>query len=224
MAGLIIYYFRSKQKRESEFSSALVNRLEEERGRIARDLHDGIGQSLIILKNKFNKIEGGAEGLSEELNENFSDTIEEVRSISRSLIPPELSRLGLKKSLNKMLKDVEFSAGIVVSIDINDLDAIELEQPAEIRIYRIIQESINNLVKHSQAQGASIEICKEEHFIRASIKDNGIGFNPVNREKTTHSLEMKTLFERTKIIHSKLFIESKPGQGTKVKLLTPITI
>ncbi|NRA11141.1 MAG: hypothetical protein HRT57_04195 [Crocinitomicaceae bacterium] len=214
MAGLIIYYFRSKQKRESEFSSALVNRLEEERGRIARDLHDGIGQSLIILKNKFNKIEGGAEGLSEELNENFSDTIEEVRSISRSLIPPELSRLGLKKSLNKMLKDVEFSAGIVVSIDINDLDAIELEQPAEIRIYRIIQELTNNTIKHSEATSLKLEVINKESWFSIVYQDNGVGMAPDKANGSADSVGLRSIQQRMGFLNGTVRFD-KPSKGFK---------
>lgn len=217
LAGLIIYYFKAKHRRESEFSSALVNRLEEERGRIARDLHDGIGQSLIILKNKFNKIEGGAEGLSEELNENFSETIEEVRSISRSLIPPELMRLGLLKSLNKMLKDVESSAGIVVTVEIEDLENIELDKAHEIRIYRIIQELTNNTVKHSEATSLKIQITNFQGWFTIVYQDNGKGVNVDKLDISVDSVGIRSIHQRLKFLNGTVRFE-KPVKGFKATM------
>jgi signal transduction histidine kinase len=84
----------------------VVNKLEEERGRIARDLHDGVGQSLIILKNKVIKKSDYSAETQDQLNDNFSEIIEEIRSISRSLIPPELKRLGLRKAVENRLNEV----------------------------------------------------------------------------------------------------------------------
>jgi len=217
LAGLIIYYFRARHKRESEFSSALVNKLEEEKGRIARDLHDGLGQSLIILKNKFNKIEGGAKGLSAELNENFSETIEEVRSISRSLIPPELQRLGLYKSLNKMLKDVETSAGIVVTIEIDDLEKIELNKAQEIRIYRIIQELTNNTVKHSEATSLKIEIINHSGWFEMIYQDNGKGVNVDKLDFSVDSVGLRSIRQRLKFLNGSVKFE-KPLKGFKATI------
>jgi tetratricopeptide (TPR) repeat protein len=217
LAGLVIYYFRTKHNREREFSSALVNKLEEERGRIARDLHDGLGQSLIILKNKFNKIESGAEGLSEELNDNFADTIEEVRSISRSLIPPELRRLGLKKSLNKMLKDVEFSAGIVVSIEIDDLDSIQLEQPSEIRIYRIIQELTNNTIKHSEATSLKLEVTDMGNWFSIVYQDNGKGLAAEKMNASVDSVGLRSIRQRMSFLNGTVRFE-RPQKGFKATI------
>lgn len=217
LAGLVIYYFRAKHNREREFSSALVNRLEEERGRIARDLHDGLGQSLIILKNKFNKIESGAEGLSEEMNDDFANTIEEVRSISRSLIPPELRRLGLKKSLNKMLKDVEFSAGIVVSIEIDGLDTIQLEQPSEIRIYRIVQELTTNTIKHSEATSLKLEITDKGHWFSIIYQDNGKGLAVDKMNASADSVGLRSIQQRMSFLNGTVRFE-RPQKGFKATI------
>lgn len=217
LAALIIYYLRSIQKRESSFSSALVNKLEEERGRIARDLHDGIGQSLIILKNKFNKIEGGAEDLSEELNTNFSETLEEVRSISRSLIPPEIRRLGLKKSLNKMLKDVAGSTGIVLTSEIDDLDKIELDKPHEIRIYRIIQEFTNNTIKHSEATSLKIEVIDKDSWFLIIYQDNGKGFNVDKLDPASDSVGLRSIRQRLKFLNGSIKFD-KPAKGFKATI------
>jgi signal transduction histidine kinase len=194
-----------------------VNKLEEERGRIARDLHDGLGQSLIILKNKFNKIESGAQGLSEELNDNFADTIEEVRSISRSLIPPELRRLGLKKSLNKMLKDVEFSAGIVVSIEIDDLDSIQLVQPSEIRIYRIIQELTNNTIKHSEATSLKLEVTDMGNWFSIVYQDNGKGLAAEKMNASVDSVGLRSIRQRMSFLNGTVRFE-RPQKGFKATI------
>jgi signal transduction histidine kinase len=217
LAGFVIYYFRVKHNREREFSSALVNRLEEERGRIARDLHDGLGQSLIILKNKFNKIESGAKGLSEEMNDDFANTIEEVRSISRSLIPPELRRLGLKKSLNKMLKDVEFSAGIVVSIEIDGLDTIQLEQPSEIRVYRIVQELTSNTIKHSEATSLKLEITDKGNWFSIIYRDNGKGLTLDKVNGSVDSVGLRSIQQRMSFLNGTVRFE-RPQKGFKATI------
>jgi signal transduction histidine kinase len=217
LAGLIVYYFRSKHRRESQFSSAMVNRLEEERGRIARDLHDGIGQSLIILKNKFNKIESGAEDLSEELNENFSETIEEVRSISRSLIPPELRRFGLVKSVNRMLKDVEVSAGIVVTVEIETLERITLSQAEEIRIYRIIQELTNNTIKHSKASSLKLHVLDSANYYSIIYQDSGVGLGLETLDGNADSVGLRSIQQRVKFLNGTVKFE-RPAIGFKATL------
>lgn len=216
IGAFIIYYFKGKNKREAAFSAALVNQLEEERGRIARDLHDGLGQSLIILKNKFNKFDPTDVAAAEHIDTSFSETIEEVRSISRSLIPPELRRLGLRKSLSRMLKDVEDSTSIMASAELEALDKIHLETADEVRIYRIIQELTNNTIKHSKASSLKVEF---EHFgnrLQITYQDNGKGLDEA-RDVNQNSVGMKSIEQRLKYLNGTLRIES-PNRGFKAVL------
>ena len=220
---IIVYYFRGKNKREAAFSAALVNRLEEERGRIARDLHDGLGQSLIILKNKFNKSDPLDATAAQQIDESFSETIEEVRSIARSLIPPELRRLGLRKSLFRMLKDIEDSTSIIASSELEILDEVQLEVADEIRIYRIIQELTNNTIKHSRATSLKVEFERMGNRLQITYQDNGKGLDEA-RDTNQNSVGMKSIEQRLKYLNGTLRIEN-PARGFKavlrIKLKTP---
>src|SRR5690606_9554105 len=101
------------------------------------DLHDGVGQSIIVLKNKFNKLKDYDDSSQGKLNENFSEIIEEIRSISRSLIPPELKRLGLRKAIENRMTDVANSTSLFITTEIDDLDKLQIEDHQSLRIYRI---------------------------------------------------------------------------------------
>ena len=212
IGGFVIYYFKEKHKREALFSSALVNKLEEERGRIARDLHDGLGQSLIILKNKFNNSDASAETI-EQINQNFTETIEEVRSISRSLIPPELRRLGLQKSINKMLLDIEESTSIMATYELDILSELNLDSGAEIRIYRIIQELTNNTIKHSHATSLKIVFEKIGNRLIITYQDNGKGIND-EALASEKSIGFKSIEQRLKFLNGTLKID-RSAKGFK---------
>lgn len=217
IGGFIIYYFRAKHKQEIEFSSAIVNKLEEERGRIARDLHDGLGQSLIVLKNKFNQLEVNDEEKTKQINENFTSTIEEVRSISRSLIPPELRRLGLKKAILKMLKDVEETSRIMTTSEIDLLDELSLDDGQEIRIYRIIQELLNNTMKHSQATSLKISMKQGEGGFTTTYQDNGIGLDQEFDKLETNSVGLRSIEQRLRYLNGTIKID-KPAKGFKATI------
>lgn len=215
IGGFIVYYFRQKHRREAEFSSALVNRLEEERGRIARDLHDGLGQSLVILKNKFNKFDGDPE-TARQIDNSFTETIEEVRTISRSLIPPELHRLGLRKAIFKMLKDVEESTSIMTTAELEALESTQLDPESAIRIYRIIQELTNNTIKHSEASSLKIEFERYGDKMYIIYQDNGKGID----EETSlshNSVGMKSIRQRLRYLNGSIKIE-KQNRGFKAVL------
>lgn len=209
LGGFIIYYFRQKHKRESEFSAALINKLEEEKGRIARDLHDGLGQSLVILKNKFNKHDPNDPESVSLVETAFTETIEEVRSISRSLIPPELRRLGLRKSIHKMLKEIESSTDIVATSDLEILEQLNLESSDEIRIYRIIQELTNNTIKHSEASSLKIEFHRNSNRLTIIYQDNGKGMDE-EAAKNQNSVGMKSIVQRLKYLNGTIRIEKQP--------------
>lgn len=214
IGGLIIYYFKEKHKREAEFSSALVNKLEEERGRIARDLHDGLGQSLVILKNKFNKLDLPEDNETESINSGFTQTIEDVRMISRSLIPPELRRLGLSKAIQKMMKDVESATGIVITTDLDYLESLELNEAQEIRIYRIIQELTNNTLKHSEATSLKVEFIGDTSEFKIIFQDNGKGISAEVFNSPQNSVGLRSIEQRLKYLKGSIKFE-KQNKGFK---------
>jgi signal transduction histidine kinase len=210
IGGFLIYYFREKHKKEIEFSSAIVNRLEEERGRIARDLHDGLGQSLIVLKNKFNKLDIPEDEHTENINENFTDTIEQVRSISRSLIPPELRRLGLKKAIQKILQEIENSSLMVATSELDVIDELDLDSGQEIRIYRIIQELSNNTLKHSEATSLKVEFEKSQEGFNIVYQDNGKGIDPEVLQNEKDSVGLRSIQQRLRYLGGTIRYDKVP--------------
>ncbi len=217
LGAFTIHHYRSKQKKEVEFTNALVNKLEDERSRIARDLHDGLGQSLVILKNKFTRSATSKESLQDEIDSDFSQVIEEVRSISRSLVPPELRRLGLKPSLEKLLNQVQFSTGILVNYEIDEITENDLSQINQVRIYRVIQELINNTIKHANATSLKVELSLKNGMIELSYMDNGIGMDVEKAMLNENSLGLKSIDQRVRALNGQIKYE-KAEKGIRVKI------
>ena len=217
---IIVMYFRLKQKSDNQFSFTIANKLEEERGRIARDLHDGLGQSMIVLKNKFNKLEISDSDQAKHLDDNFSEVIEEVRSISRSLIPPELRRLGLKKAVINMMAEIEKSTGMIVTTDIEIFDNVDFEEHQSIRFYRVIQELCTNTVKHSGATSIKLEAIKSNGDLLITYQDNGSGLDMEKWRSAENSVGFKSIQQRLKYLKGSIKVE-KPKIGFKVELKIP---
>lgn len=216
----VVLLFRSRnnakerEKRQEHFSQELIKTQEEERTRVARELHDSVGQKLMLLTKKTKTFGDDTMGLLAD------DTLEELRSISRGLYPANLEQLGVTKAIESMINEVDANTNIFFTNEIDNIDNI-LSKEASLHLYRIIQEAINNMVKHASAKAASVTIERKDARIEALITDNGKGFQFSEKIKTTNSLGMKTLLERAKILHSKLDIISEPNKGTKISLSIP---
>jgi two-component sensor histidine kinase len=216
-AIFLIYFFRNKalQKRNEIYTHNLIKAQEEERTRVARELHDSVGQKLMLLTKK-TKSTGNA-----DMESLASNTLEELRSISRGLHPAILERLGPTAAIRNMVDEVDSNTPIFFTHEIDDIDAL-LPREAALHLYRIIQEVLNNMVKHAEAKAASVFIEVKNNAIEATIADNGKGFEPSEKTKALNSLGMKTILERAKILHSKIDIKSQPNKGTTITLTIPI--
>ncbi|HYJ46423.1 MAG TPA: two-component regulator propeller domain-containing protein, partial [Pyrinomonadaceae bacterium] len=190
VAGLSYFAYRRRiQKLEraraaqAVFSQRLIESQETERKRIAAELHDGLGQNLLVIKNRamlsLNTPDDSVRAV-EQLNEISaiaSQTIEEVREIAHNLRPFQLDRFGLTKALQSIVRRVRDSSGIEFTADVEPLDGL-FSKEAEINLYRIVQESINNVVKHSGATRATLRVAREARSVVIEIQDNGQGFAP----------------------------------------------
>ncbi len=216
-----VYLVRSRsfalkeQKNQEAFSRQLLNYQEDERQRISRDLHDSIGQSLVLIKNKVQLKK------DEETSTLIAKTLEEVQSISKQLHPVLIEKLGLTRSVRKLVDDLDNSTEIFVDSDIEDVDGL-FPIDFQLHIYRIMQEAINNMVKHAETVSARISIEKNEKVVTCSVIDRGKGFDLVESPEKFQSLGMQTLKERTKILQGKLLIDSTKGKGTAIILNIPI--
>ena len=207
-------YARNTSQLQAEFSRNLINTQEEERKRVARELHDGVGQKLMLLSKKSHSF-GNA-----EMTELAAETLDEIRTISRDLHPANLEKLGLSSALRSMIDEWDNNTELFFTHEIDDIDE-SLDTQSSLHLYRIVQESINNIVKHAEAKAALISIIKKENHIEVNVEDNGRGFK-VDQGTLAASLGMKTLAERAHMIGADYNIQSQPGKGTTLKLQIPV--
>ncbi|MCB0455818.1 MAG: hypothetical protein KDC62_10545, partial [Aequorivita sp.] len=217
LSVFLFYYFRNKaeQKRNEAYTHNLIKAQEEERTRVARELHDSVGQKLMLLTKK-TKTNG-----NQEMEFLATNTLEELRAISRGLHPATLERLGPTAAIRNMVDEMDSNTNIFFTHEIDNIDAL-LSREDSLHLYRIIQETLNNMLKHAEAKAASVVIERKDHSIEAVIADNGKGFEISEKVKTNTSLGMKTLMERAKILNSKIDIKSQNNKGTTITLIIPI--
>ena len=215
---VILQKSRSTAKKEKiqqeRFSQDLLLSQEKERTRIARELHDSVGQQLTLIKRKAQNTEQG------DLAKMTNTALEEVRSISRDLYPALLKQIGLKESIVQLINDYDEQTDLFFSVDIDEIDVFFTENTS-LNFYRLVQECLTNIIKHAKAKSVSITIKKEGKKINALISDNGKGFD-VSDHKKKNSLGLKTIFERIKIMNGKLSIDSHIDNGTSFIFSIPV--
>lgn len=204
-----------RSKMQEGFSHELIKAGENQRIRTARELHDSVGQKLMLLSKQI-KSKGNV-----EMELLAANTLEELRSISRGLHPIILEKLGVTAAISSLINEVDANTSIFFTHEIENIDNI-LSQEASLHLYRIFQEALNNMVKHANAKTASITISKNKNTIKTIIKDNGKGFDYSHNQGFEGSLGMKTLMERAKIIKSTFSIDSSKNKGTTIQLTIPI--
>ena len=216
---------RAHAAREA-FSRQLMELQERERKRIANELHDSLGQSLSIIMNRATlclETPGNHDHMVEQVGEiaiTASEAIEETREIAHNLRPVELDRLGLSKALRAMIKKVSSSSHIQIRDDIDSIDRI-FPGDSEINLYRIVQECLNNIARHSRASEATVTIKRDSRGIRITVRDNGVGFtSPENGQPATdrYGLGLSGISERARLIGGKCTFESAAGRGTTVTI------
>lgn len=172
---------------QARFSQQLIDSQEAERKRIAAELHDSLGQGLLIIKNRAaltrKLLDDPARSLEQidQREDTAAQSIKEVRQIAYDLRPYQLDDIGLTQALKDLVKRVSESCPIKFNAKIDPIDDL-YSVDAAINVYRILQESVNNIVKHSEASEAGVTITRDEGDVEMVIKDNGRGFT-VNPEE-----------------------------------------
>ena len=231
--GPVIYYRRisvlkRQQKLHHEFSEKLINSQELERSRIAQELHDSLGQELLLIKNRAMlglKNYTGDDKVKKQLeyiSDYSANAISKVRQISHNLRPPELDRLGLTETIRSLLNEIKQTSVIKFDISIDEIDGL-IEKEKEINLLRIVQEAVANIIKHAEATKINFKISKFDNAIKTFIDDNGRGFDVVfNPEFETKGLGFSGMRERANILGGNFSIVSAPGKGTKIFLEIPV--
>ena len=207
-----------------EFSRKLVDSQEAERKRIAMELHDGLGQNLIAMRDTIKRYSSvlpkqGKEAKELDLISSLvMESIEEAREISGNLRPPVLDQLGLELALESIIEKTMRSFNIIISSSLKGLDGF-FSKDMEIHIYRIVQEGLANIIKHSKAEKACVEARKSGKSIMIRISDNGKGFNMgKNPHGKGGGFGLQGISERVKMLGGTLNIDSAPGQGVAIEI------
>lgn len=227
--GPSVYYIRVTQlqkekKLQQHFAEQLIQSQEQERRRIAADLHDGLGQQILIIKNRVEialKSIGDPVETASQLREiavSTQSSLNDVRAISHGLRPVHLEQFGLRETLLHLCEQVGQTSSLECVHHIDEIDGL-IPAEQEINFYRIIQEGINNIMKHSGATQASFMIRRSDPVITASLWDNGKGFEA---ENISEGLGLTGIRERSKILGGTCEIKSFPGEGTTVLITIPI--
>jgi signal transduction histidine kinase len=218
----IILYHRRYIQLQRERIAAEITILENERKRIATDLHDSAGPLLSTVKLILNSIDAQSEhdkNIIAKSSRYIDETITNLRQISHNLLPNALERKGLIEATREFIQQV--SEQQPLSIELRTKGDIHVPQEKAIHIFRIIQEIVQNTLKHAKARQLQISLSQDEDLLLLVIREDGAGFDVKKAKTTSTGLGMKSLEIRTDIMHGSLAIESSPGHGTHYLIKIP---
>jgi signal transduction histidine kinase len=204
---------KKSQKLQETFTKDILKTQENERARIASELHDSVGQKLLILKNSFL----GKEKEAKSEIDLVGETIKEVREMSHNLHPFQFEKLGLMTSLKNMIETFQKNSNVFYSEEIETEDGL-ISKEKEIYVFRMLQEAITNVEKHADANACNLSTTETNSEVIFILKDNGKGFET---SSTSEGLGMKTLQERARFINANLKIKSISNKGTSIILKIP---
>jgi signal transduction histidine kinase len=224
--GLITFIYRSRVRRlqalnqsRAEFSRQLIESQESERRRIALELHDSLGQMLAVIRNRTMmglSAENFPQAMEQfrEISEASTLALRETREIAHNLHPAQIENLGLTTALRTLVKSIESATGIKCETHIDDVPA-SLPYEAAIVIYRISQETLTNIIRHSDASLVRFSLRIQEPRLVLTVEDDGRGFH---EDRITKGLGLNGIRERAMMIGGEISIESMPGEGTRTTL------
>ncbi len=200
-----------------------VRRLEEERQRIARELHDQTGQVLIGLKLRLqvlggllNEEQGAAKQELASLRSQLNDATAQLKDLAKRLRPPTLDELGFEATLRQLVAEYRRQVNFAIRLDFQSPP--DLTSDSETALYRIAQESLTNIAKHSNAAEVEITFSKTIQTQVFCIRDDGTGFDP---NETTRGLGLIGIKERVKMLGGEIKIQTAPGKGTMIEVKLP---
>ncbi len=218
--------FARQQAARLAFTRGMLESQESERRRIAASLHDSLGQDLLVIRNQTHlaiQSSGEESALRQRLEEISGTTLQainEVREITHNLRPYQLDRLGLAQSIRAITRKVSENSPMEFACHVDEIDGI-FDSESEIHIYRIVQEGINNVLKHSGASEATVVVKTTGGNLSISIRDNGRGF-PTGAGETGNGFGLSGIRERAEIMGGTARIDSSPDQGVSLLVQLPI--
>jgi signal transduction histidine kinase/streptogramin lyase len=220
------------QAAQQAFSRQLIASQEAERKRIAAEMHDSLGQRLVVIKNlalillrpkKSGPIDDSDAQTIAEISDEASSAISETREISYNLRPFQLDRLGLTKAIEAMVRTTRIASGIGFTSELDNIDDV-FPEDLRINFYRIVQESLGNIMKHAQATEVNVRVKRRIENVILTIEDDGRGFTPDERSPlfSRSGFGLTGMGERARLLGGELKVRSTPGKGTTVMFEIPL--
>jgi two-component system, NarL family, sensor histidine kinase UhpB len=213
-----------------EFTQRLISAQEQERKRLAGELHDSLGQNLSLIKNRIQLALSGSDSAPGALNhleaasKLMTDCLNEVRNLAHHLRPLPIEQSGLTDCLEALVQEVAESSAIHFERRFEKVDDLFPGEQATV-FYRIVQEALNNLVKHSRATAASVTVERDLHCVRLKIEDNGRGFDKatvIGPHRIRSGIGLTSIDERVRMLGGSLDIRTGPAQGTVLQVEIPL--
>ena len=215
-----------QRKAEEHAISAIIEGEERERMRIAKDLHDGLGQYLSAANMNLKSVYEDADKLSDKLSDTFDNglqllnyAISETRSISQNLLPKAIQDYGLELAIESLVNQLKKSTKITFYL-YHNVDNVELPENVQINLYRITQEALNNAIRHGQPDTINVQLIYSMGEILLTIEDDGVGFDVHGKE--AGGLGLRSMKTRVGAMSANLDIISNLGRGTIVSVVVPI--
>jgi signal transduction histidine kinase len=203
---------------------------EDERRRLARDLHDGIGQQLTALRHRLDALTRSVDGVGDASSplhqalEICDAAIQETRALSRLLRPQILDDLGLAAALNWLARHSAEGGGYEVEVDIAELP-VPMDGDLSTLIFRVAQEALTNVLKHAQARHVVIRLARRHDQLQLLLVDDGRGFDvdaAFEKASGGHSTGLASMRERVRLFGGRFTIVSRPGEGMQLRVLIPL--
>jgi signal transduction histidine kinase len=215
------------EKELADLGSRLIHAHEEEGARIARELHDDLGQRMALLQINVERLEQDMPKLSasarqrlENITKLTAEFSSELHNMSHRLHPSRLDTLGLVAALNGFCREFSVQHDVRVQFVHRDV-ALQIPKDVSVCLFRITQEALRNVVKHSGASEAQVELVHNGEQIHLCISDAGVGFNPAVTE--ANGLGLISMRERLRLVGGHLSIDSEVAHGTKIDVRIPLS-
>ncbi|WP_207514002.1 hybrid sensor histidine kinase/response regulator [Longitalea luteola] len=212
---------REREEHQRKLVRASIESQERERAEIGRELHDNINQILAVTKAYIEaslQEKDMQEELAQRSIKNLQLAINEIRKISKSLVPPVMDKNGLIDSVQDLIENIRLVNPFAINFMYEKEQLRNISPQQQLALYRIVQEQFNNIIKHAQAHNVSIELFEKNNFIDLWIKDDGRGFDPKERRK---GVGLSNILSRIELFDGKLEVISSKGHGCTIKVHVP---
>jgi two-component system, NarL family, sensor kinase len=208
-------------------TEAILKGEEDERTRLARDLHDGLGGMLSGIKYSLNTMKGNMI-MTEEHVQSFERSIDmldtsirEMRRVAHNLMPESLIKFGLDTALKDFCKDINNSGAITINYQSFGMEKRDIDQQVAIIVYRVVQELVNNIIKHAQARQAIVQLTAATEQLAITVEDDGKGFDPGKPDNKT-GIGWSNIQSRIDYLKGKIDVRSHTGEGTSIHIELPL--